>query len=532
MFRSIRWTLQLWHAGILALALASFGTAMYVGASRLEMQRVDAELRGAAYELAKLPMGPPPPPTEHRREMFFAFRDAFGPDHGPDDLPLADAFRLLHSPVFGTDRNGPFDRNGPVRGEHRVVVRGPGQWMDQVPNDILRRFGQDDRNQPYFVVWGQNWTRSSSCGLNVPSPPVTAQLAGENFEPRPRTDLSIPPRQRGNLREVMVPGPFASIVLVGRSIQPELDDLRRLRWILIAAGAGVLAIGLAGGWLLSNRAIRPIHTITQTARAISASDLSRRIDLKDTTSELGSLACTLNQTFERLEAAFARQIRFTADASHELRTPITVIHSHAELALTRERTAPEYRQTLEACLRASKRMKSLVESLLVLARADAGKLELKPARFDLKSAAEDCLHLIEPLTSEKNVSLESDLSPIEIIADRTRVSQLLTNLLSNAIRYNRPAGSVKLSVAKEDSQAILTVADTGVGISPEDQRHVFERFFRADKARSREAGASGLGLAICQSIVEAHRGTISFTSQPGEGSRFVVRLPLGTSNSH
>jgi heavy metal sensor kinase len=494
---------------------------MYLGASKLEMQRVDAELTGAAYELAKMPMGPPP---EHHRETFFAFHNSFGlfdSDRDTDQGPVSDALRILPHPPFGPDRPGPRFDPGP-----RVVIRELGAWMEQVPSDILRRVGEDERYQPYFVVWGPNGKRTSAPARDVPPPDLPSQANGTMIEPRPRSGPPIPPRQRGDLREVMVPGPFGSTVLVGRSIEPELEDLRRLRWILIAAGAGVLAIGLAGGWLLSNRAIRPIRAITDTARSISASDLSQRIDLKDTTSELGALAQTLNQTFERLDAAFARQVRFTADASHELRTPITVIHSHAELALTRERSAGEYRQTLEACLRASKRMKSLVESLLVLARADAGKLELNPTRFDLKGAAEECLHLIEPLTAEKRIVLESDLHPIEIVADRSRVSQLMTNLLSNAIRYNRPAGSVKLSIEQEDSQAILTVADTGVGISPEDQKHVFERFFRADKARSREAGGSGLGLAICQSIIEAHRGTISFTSKTGEGTRFVVRLPL------
>jgi signal transduction histidine kinase len=209
-----------------------------------------------------------------------------------------------------------------------------------------------------------------------------------------------------------------------------------------------------------------------------------------------------------------------------LRTPLTVIHSHTELALNKERTPEEYRQTLEACFRASRRMKALVESLLVLARADAGKLELQTTSFDLGQLAGDCVHMVEPLTKEKQIDVETDLAPIEITADRTRISQLLTNLLSNAIRYNRTGGRVKLSVAREDSQAVLTVSDTGLGMTADDQKHVFERFFRADKARSRESGGSGLGLAISQSIVEAHHGDITFTSEPNVGSTFRVRFPL------
>ena len=512
MFKSIRWTVQLWHAGILLVALACFGTAMYAGMSSLEFQRVDAELKSAAYELARLPPGPPP---ERRREFMIT---RSGPNGRYDFQDLTtEPSSQPHGPRDGHDRGGPH-HGDQGEGPRIFVAR-----MEQLPSDILRRFGQDEHNQPYYVVWRSDGSivRASSDDLQIPTP----ILATGSINPRPKDD---PPqfRQRGDLREWIVPGPFATSVLVGRSVRPEIDDLHHLALILIGAGAGVLAIGLAGGFLLSTRAIRPIRTITDTARSISANDLSRRIDLEETQSELGTLAQTLNETFDRLDTAFQRQVQFTADASHELRTPLTVIHSHTELALTKERTAEEYRQTLEACLRASRRMKSLVESLLVLARADAGKLDLKPTRFDLKQLAEECIQLVVPLTQEKNISVESNLHAVEITADRTRISQLLTNLLSNAIRYNRAQGHVTLSIAQEDSQALITVSDTGVGMSPEDQKHVFERFFRADKARSREAGGSGLGLAICQSIVEAHRGTVSFSSKPNEGTSFQVRLPV------
>jgi heavy metal sensor kinase len=290
-----------------------------------------------------------------------------------------------------------------------------------------------------------------------------------------------------------------------------------------------MAIGLCGGWLLSLRATRPIRAISQTARAISASDLSRRITVDQTDSELGSLALTLNDTFDRLQVAFDRQIRFTADASHELRTPLSVIHSQAELSLSRERTAPEYKQSLETCLRAAKRMKSLVESLLVLARADAGKLVLNVEHFDLVAAAEECAAMVAQRAGERHVSVELHTSPVEINADRTKIMQLITNLLANAIQYNQEGGKVTLTIAPGvecAEEVVISVADTGVGISPEDQAQVFERFFRADKARSRDLGGSGLGLAICRSITEAHHGTITFTSQLGQGTTFTVRLPV------
>jgi signal transduction histidine kinase len=170
-------------------------------------------------------------------------------------------------------------------------------------------------------------------------------------------------------------------------------------------------------------------------------------------------------------------------------------------------------------------MKSLVEALLVLARADAGRLELRCEKFDLKEAAEECVAMAASQARDANVRMELDLRSIPIEADRIRLCQLMTNLLSNGIRYNREGGSVRLSINSVDGDAVIAVADTGVGIAAEDQPRIFERFFRTDKARSREAGGSGLGLAICQSIVEAHAGKITFTSQAGVGTTFTARVP-------
>jgi two-component system, OmpR family, sensor kinase len=495
MLRSIRWTLQLWHAAILLVALLSFAIAMYAASSRSEFARVDAELEGAARVLASGPMGPPP----------------FG-QRQPDGGGL---FQFTHDGDGLADRPHEHD-NGPPHG-------GPRDWWEQVPRDALNRIGQDQRDQPYFSIWGSDGSvlRASAPSADIPAPTSFARASSSSSGA-----ASLPQfRQRGAQREVILSGPHGAMVLVGKSVIAEQEALSHLRWMLFAAGAGVLGIGLIGGWLLSERATRPIRIISATARAISASDLSRRIAVQETKSELGSLAQTLNDTFARLETAFDRQVRFTADASHELRTPLAVIHSHAELALAKDRAASEYKQALETCLRASRRMKSLVESLLVLARADAGKLELNYQRVELGEVAQECLALIVPEARQRNVRIESDIQDVQIEADRTRIGQLITNLLSNAVRYNREGGSVHLAIRNGD-QAVLTVADTGVGITPVDQRQIFERFFRADASRSREAGGSGLGLAICQSIVEAHKGEISFASEPETGTTFTVRLPL------
>lgn len=300
--------------------------------------------------------------------------------------------------------------------------------------------------------------------------------------------------------------------------------------MLVATGASVLVIGLAGGWFLSTRAVHPIKTMTLAAQEISVSNLSHRIDIGRTTSELGTLALVLNDTFARLEAAFKQQVRFTADASHELRTPLAVIHTNVQLALTRDRTAAEYRKIIETCFRASSRMKSLVDSLLILAKADVGRLSLDRGLFDLSDIVRDCITMVAQLAEEKGIEIQSDLHPAELTADPSRIAQVATNILTNAIRYNHRSGLVRVSVDAKTDYVTLTVADNGIGIPEENQPHVFERFYRVDDVRGREDGGSGLGLAICKSIIEAHGGKIMFSSIPGSGTTFTVQLPCAESN--
>lgn len=502
MFRSIRWTLQIWHAGILLVALAALGTALYVAASRTTYAVVDNELESAARVLTGPPIVEPAPgPTRNALDPRLAMASKLSP--------------MANDPV--ADAPSPLAEVSPPQPARADTLA----WLRNVPQDCLRRLGWDERDQPYFIVWASDGSliRQSLGCPDVPSP----SLSGGRI-----VAISDPAqfRQRNDLREILMPGPLGSTVLVGRSITREQASLLNLRWSLLGAGMAVLAVGLFGGWLLSRRVLRPIQLISDTANSISASDLSRRINVRDTHSELGALATTLNETFERLDSAFHRQVQFTADASHELRTPLSIIHAGSELALSRPRSADEYRQIIETSLRASQRMKSLVESLLVLARADADALELKYSRFDLRQAVDESVALLQPVARQRNVRVFTEGASLELDADRERILQLITNLLSNAIQYNRECGSVQIAVAPGDGAALLKIVDTGAGIAAADQPHVFERFFRADRARSRASGGCGLGLAICQSIVKAHGGSICFTSEPGAGTTFIVRVPL------
>ncbi|MEI6193315.1 MAG: HAMP domain-containing sensor histidine kinase, partial [Verrucomicrobiota bacterium] len=215
---------------------------------------------------------------------------------------------------------------------------------------------------------------------------------------------------------------------------------------------------------------------------------------------------------------------FASDAAHELRTPVTVILTQTQTALNRERDAASYKQTVEACQRAAQRMRKLIESLLALARFDAGQEVLKRARFDLAKTVSDCAEHVQPLADERGVKIISEIAPLEITGDSERLAQVVTNLLTNAIQYNQPEGEVRVRLESHGGLAVLSVMDAGPGIAAADLPRVFGRFFRADQSRT-GAGNAGLGLAITKAIVEAHGGTIEVTSLENLGTTFTVRLP-------
>lgn len=318
---------------------------------------------------------------------------------------------------------------------------------------------------------------------------------------------------------------FAGLLIYEVGEAQQQAELVAFAWQLAGIGLVVLAAGLAGGWVISAQILRPVAAISATASAISATNLSERLDPQAVDRELAELARVLNAMFDRLEAAFERQAQFTADASHELRTPLAIIRTNAELALSRPRSAEEYRETVETCLRAAMRMTGLVEALLTLARSDAGKLDLRQQTVDLKQVVEESVTLLRPLAVSKKVTLSTELKAATVTGDGSRLAQVVTNLLTNAVKYNHPGGEVYVQLEAREGETVFSVRDTGCGIPEEDRPHIFERFYRIDKARARATGGYGLGLAICKSIVESHGGTIGFETEWSVGSTFWVRLP-------
>ena len=333
-------------------------------------------------------------------------------------------------------------------------------------------------------------------------------------------------QSRGEFREILMVTPPGEMLLAGTSVVREQADLRKLGWALAGVGAGVLLFGLAGGWWLASRAIQPIEAISATATRISAGDLSQRIDTKETENELSRLAAILNSTFARLETAFSRQRQFTSDASHELRTPVSVILTQIQATLKSDRSAADYKETLVACQRAAQRMRNLIESLLALARMDAGQEKFESTPFDIGKTTGECVELVRPLAEARQISIESELAPLQCVGDSQRLAQVITNVLTNAINYNREGGNIRVSALASNGSAQVSVADDGPGISKEHLPRIFDRFYRVDGARTAAQGRTALGLAISKAIVEAHEGTLDAESEPGQGATFHIRLPL------
>jgi len=516
--RSLRWRLQAWLALLLLVVLTGFGIAVYQLERVSRVNRIDAEL---AARLAALNNGIRNAPFS--RGGSAASVPARRP---PPKRSDSDSASVRHPPP-GPPPPGPRPKGpppGPPPGGPRPAGPPPGRPPDDQPRAAAKpadlAISPDAESQfsapYYYVVWYRDGTllkRSTGAPSDVPAPTL--------FE----RDTLTHWRTRQDRRETFHCSGFGDCALAGRSMAGDLTSLRTFSFGLLGTGAAVLALALGIGWWLTGRAIRPIQQIAEAANRISSGNLSERVPVADEGNELGLLGRALNSTFARLEAAFARQRQFTADAAHELRTPLAVMIVEAQTALSRQRDAAEYRETVESCLETAQQMRVLTESMLTLARADSGDNALPRSPVDLMETARAAAERIRPLAEATAVRILSDLAPATVFCNPDRLSQLITNLVRNAIDYNRPDGEVRISTASTPDGTILTIADSGIGIAATDLPHIFERFYRVDKSRSRAQGHVGLGLAICKAIVEAEHGTIEVSSELNVGTAFTVRLP-------
>lgn len=324
---------------------------------------------------------------------------------------------------------------------------------------------------------------------------------------------------------VLEAGRVINVVQVGISLENMMKTLRRFDLIMAAVFPLGLLLAGGGGWLLARRALKPVDSMTQTVRRISGEHLQERLPETGTGDELDRLANTLNDMLGRLEDSFRQVRQFSADASHELQTPLTILKGEIEVALRSPRSPEDYQKVLHSCLEEIERIGRLVGGLLHLARADAGVLRLDLQPVDLLELATEVVARMRRLAEAKSIHLRSEYeTPVFSQGDKEHLQRLLLNLLDNAIKYTQPGGLVTLSLTCENSQARISVTDTGIGLSPSEQDQIFTRFYRSAEAKS-QGGGAGLGLCLVKSIAEAHGGSIEVSSTPGQGSTFTVVLP-------
>ncbi len=305
------------------------------------------------------------------------------------------------------------------------------------------------------------------------------------------------------------------------------DLLDGLYFIFLLLVPIVVALSVIGGLALADRALRPVHDISTRARRITAENLDQTVPIKNEKDEIGKLASTINDMIRRLHESFAQIRQFSADASHELRTPLTVMRGEIELSLRTTKSPEEYRHVLESSLEEILRMSTIIDNLLTLAKADEGTLDVTFSEVNLQELVEELYEDSKVLAEEKEIQVDLvESAPIVIVGDRVRLRQLFLNLVDNAIKYTPERGHVRLMASRRNGTAVFEVSDTGIGITADEQQRIFNRFYRVDKARSREHGGSGLGLSIAKWIAELHRGTIEVSSTYGKGSVFTVKLPL------
>lgn len=500
-WNSVRVRLTLWNVAVVALILAGFGATLAYGVQAELNRSADRDLAARAQGMAERWARFSEFSTSTRTRMWEQWRDRSSGQPG-----ASRAFTGPPAPGPSTPPTSEAERLSYFRRSRMLDLKG--------------------RSIPPFR--GEAWD---------PLAFALAAAGKENYsnvlvDGEPLRIYSLPLRRAGTI---------AGVVQTPHSLadQRRLSD-GQLRTLLTLIPVALLVAGL-GGMFLTERALRPIRRITQAAAEISAQDLSRRLEVSGR-DELSALAATFNgmigrlddafrtleAAYEHLETAYEQQRRFTADASHELRTPLARIKAHTSLALSRERSAAEYRQSLEVADHTADLMNRIVQDLLLLARSDAGQLGLRPERIAIDALLSQAAAEAGPGIAghvSASVRVEPPAAGLCIVGDRDHLLRLLVNLVENALRHTPPDGRIIVSAHTAGDEVALRVEDTGEGIPAEHIDHVCERFYRADDARSRQQGGTGLGLAICQSIAQAHGGRLTVESELGQGTCVTAWLP-------
>ncbi|MFM8552053.1 MAG: heavy metal sensor histidine kinase [Nitrospiraceae bacterium] len=461
---TLRLRLTLWYGSALLLILIGMALTLYTVLARDLQHQVDQSLEEAASVAARA--------LEQRGAgPFVSFEDLASEF---PDLAVLDKFFQIFSPA------GVITSHSPHLRSHNIPL---------------------SRTALEAALTGQATLES-------------ARFRGES----PIRLLSVPIRRGGQL---------STIIQVGTSLGHVERSLRRLLTVLLIGTPLALLASLAGGWFLAGRALSPVDAITAAAERIAGGDLSQRLAIPTSQDEIGRLSATFNNMIARLDASFQQVRRFSADASHELRTPLTVMRGETELALRRPRSAEDYRLVLESSLEEIDRVSRIVDDLLFLSRADLGQVPMQSDPVRLDAVLQDIRQQASVLGQDRRIAVAAGpIEPVTVLGDELRLRELLLNLVDNAVAYSKPGGTVELRLTRGQKEARLTVADSGIGIPPEEQARIFDRFYRTDEARAHSKKGTGLGLAICKWIAESHKGRIEVQSHVGSGSQFTVILPL------
>lgn len=493
MFDSVRVRLTLWYTGVLALVLVCLAAGTYWLVERTTDRRT-------FISLAEISQG-------FLTTLQSEYKDQLN-EKAPDPLRAAaeesvQEFRLR---------------------DHRFAV------LDSAGNVLAENQALPAPRQPAGAA---------------PQPEISAEMlrnlvAGTAGAPRRLQDLTLgKERFRARVLQADVGGAPISIVTL-QSLESERDLLEDIRATLLWVIPATLLIASVGGYFLARKSLAPVVAMSEKAARMSARNLHERLPVQNARDELGYLAGTFNGLLERLERSFEQQRRFMADASHELRSPVSVIRGEAEVALSRARQPEEYRESLAIALDEARRLSQIVDDLLTLARADAGEYPLRLRDFYLEEVASDCVRAARSAAAARGIALSYEPDgEMPIHADEALVRRLAMNLLDNAIKYTPEGGKIGVACARAGGEYSFTVKDSGPGIPVEAREKIFERFFRLDPARTHSGGGSsgpvetaaattsgaGLGLAIARWIAEAHHGRLVLAHSDASGSTFAVFLP-------
>jgi heavy metal sensor kinase len=476
MLDSMRARLTLWYTGVLALVLVVFAFATYAYLARAARERTDQSLADAANSFA----------TNFAAES-----------------------------------------------------EDEGQTDDEAAAEVTRDFQFDDRQALVFDESGRVVAASAPPAARGnrlwPQPPALSQSLSALLDSSKRSGRAYATVAGGRDRIRAFAAPLkgrakAYTVVVARSLHDQDEELEQARGAFYVAVPLALLAASLGGYFLARKSFAPVVEMGERAARITAANLGERLPVASERSELGRLARIFNDLLARLDLSFEQQRRFMADASHELRTPVAIVCGESEVALSQDaRSADEYRESLSILHDEGRRLTRVVEDLFTLARADAGQYRLAAVSFYLDETAGECVRAVRSLASQRGIELQFQHSGGEMPfrGDESLIRRMILNLLDNAIKFTPPGGEVRVDVSRDDSYYFLRITDTGAGIPSEAQPHVFERFYRADRARSREGdtGGAGLGLSIASWIAGMHGGRVTLERSGPTGSTFAVSLP-------